>query len=244
MWHVHRLRPHARPPREGRRRGACQGGVRPLRTSRGPLPGGGESEGVPPQGSSGGAGAGRRQLWACAPAGCVCTCSGARREGRLAGRRLSPPPALQGARGAQRELGSRAACAPRERRPALINAQRRCVYLLLDICLSLQPSAALAPGPLPRARAKPALGRPRPKVGCAWPPGVLGEPAVGGGGCFLNPGPGPSSQGACGGAPGLLFVIGDSMYFLYYSQPPTYLNTPPPTPWMMPFSFPTCDAEA
>lgn len=195
MWHVHRLRPHARPPREGRRRGACQGGVRPLRTSRGPLPGGGESEGVPPQGSSGGAGAGRRQLWACAPAGCVCTCSGARRERRLAGRRLSPPPALQGARGAQRELGSRAACAPRERRPALINAQRRCVYLLLDICLSLQPSAALAPGPLPRARAKPALGRPRPKVGCAWPPGVLGEPAVGGGAASSTQGRAPPHKG-------------------------------------------------
>lgn len=87
--------------------------------------------------------------------GCVCTCSGARWEGQLAGRRLSLPPAPQGARGAQRELRSEGRVCPPREAAALINAQRRwctcywtyaCRYShLLD--WHLARSHALVPNP-------------------------------------------------------------------------------------------------
>lgn len=53
-----------------------------------------------------------------------------------------------------------------KRRMVLINAQRQCTYLFLDICLSLRPSAGLAYGPLSNVGAKHRLWRHQPKVDC------------------------------------------------------------------------------
>lgn len=181
-----------RPPNAGRV-GPGVGCGHCHRESPAAAAGRGEPEGVQPRGSSGDAGAGLRLLGAHAPAQVRAGKGSLVRRGVGACRRLSFTPAPLGAV-ATRRVSSKGRVCPVQEAPALINAQRQSPYLLVDICLSLQPSAGLASGPLPHAGAKRGLERHGPKVGCAWPAGVPPgkKPSVA---CFLLRKAGPSSEG-------------------------------------------------